>query len=59
MARSLTDTFSGIRPTDLPGFVLAELAGSVAALLVFTWLLQPTPARAAEPRELPETAKRK
>jgi glycerol uptake facilitator-like aquaporin len=56
LARSLTDTFSGIRPTDLPGFVLAELAGSVVALLVFTWLLQPTQARTAALRE---TAKRK
>ncbi len=40
-ARSLTDTFSGIRPVDLPGFWVAEIAGAVAALLLFTWLLQP------------------
>ncbi|MBX4941941.1 MIP/aquaporin family protein [Rhizobium binae] len=40
-ARALTDTFSGIRPADLPGFWLAEIAGAVAALLLFTWLLQP------------------
>ncbi|SCB56278.1 Glycerol uptake facilitator (Major Intrinsic Protein Family) [Rhizobium aethiopicum] len=39
-ARSLTDTFSGIRPIDLPGFWLAEIAGAVAALLLFNWLLQ-------------------
>jgi len=41
LARSLTDTFSGIRPVDLPGFWIAEIAGAVTALLLFTWLLQP------------------
>ncbi|WP_454857532.1 aquaporin [Rhizobium binxianense] len=41
LARSLTDTFSGIRPVDLPGFWLAEIAGAVAALVLFAWLLQP------------------
>ncbi|AJD42160.1 aquaporin family protein [Rhizobium sp. SEMIA 4085] len=40
-ARSLTDTFSGIRPVDLPGFWVAEIAGAVAALFLFTWLLHP------------------
>ena len=42
LARSLTDTFSGIRPIDVPGFWAAEIAGAVVALLLFTWLLQPT-----------------
>jgi len=32
LARSLTDTLTGIRPLDVPGFILAELAGLVAAL---------------------------
>lgn len=41
LARSLTNTFSGIRPVDLPGFWVAEIAGAVAALILFTWLLQP------------------
>ncbi|WP_244509895.1 MIP/aquaporin family protein [Rhizobium sp. AC27/96] len=41
LARSLTNTFSGIRPVDLPGFWIAEIAGAVAALFLFTWLLQP------------------
>jgi glycerol uptake facilitator-like aquaporin len=44
IARSLTDTFSGIRPVDLPGFFAAELIGAVLALVLFTWLLQPAPA---------------
>lgn len=30
-ARSLTDTFSGIRPADVPAFIAAQLAGAVAA----------------------------
>ena len=42
IARSLTDTFSGIRPIDLPGFIAAEFAGAVVALLLMAWLLQPT-----------------
>ncbi len=39
IARSLTDTFSGIRPVDVPAFAAAELAGAVLALLVMQWLL--------------------
>jgi glycerol uptake facilitator-like aquaporin len=33
IARSLTNTFSGIRPIDAPGFILAELAGALTALV--------------------------
>ena len=43
IARSFTNTFSGIRPIDLPGFIVAELCGAVIGMLVFTWLLQTTP----------------
>lgn len=39
IARSLTNTFSGIRPLDLPGFILAELCGAVAGMLLMNWLL--------------------
>src|ERR1700712_3413011 len=39
IARSLTNTFSGIRPTDLPGFIASELAGAVIGLLLMNWLL--------------------
>ena len=42
IARSLTNTFSGIRPVDLPGFIAAELCGAVAALLLMNWLLRAT-----------------
>jgi glycerol uptake facilitator-like aquaporin len=46
IARSLSDTFSGIRPTDAPWFVLAQLAGAFAATMVFRWLAPRLPARA-------------
>ena len=38
IARSLTDTFSGIRPTDAPGFILAQLVGAGLAVAFFSWL---------------------
>jgi glycerol uptake facilitator-like aquaporin len=41
IARSLTNTFSGIRPFDLPGFIAAELAGAIIALWLMNWLLHP------------------
>jgi glycerol uptake facilitator-like aquaporin len=39
IARSLTDSFSGIRPVNVPGFIVAELIGALAALAVTNWLL--------------------
>jgi glycerol uptake facilitator-like aquaporin len=39
IARSLTDTFAGIRPIDLPGFILAELGGALIGMLLMRWLL--------------------
>lgn len=39
MARSLSNTFAGIRPMDVPCFVLAEFAGALAATLLFRWLV--------------------
>jgi glycerol uptake facilitator-like aquaporin len=40
IARSMTNTFSGIRPQDLPGFIAAELCGAVVALIFMNWLLR-------------------
>jgi glycerol uptake facilitator-like aquaporin len=48
IARSLTNTFSGIRPMDLPGFILAELAGALCAAAAMAWLLQPAHAAARD-----------
>jgi glycerol uptake facilitator-like aquaporin len=42
IARSLTNTFSGIRPVDLPGFIAAELTGALTALWLTNWLLRST-----------------
>ncbi len=50
IARSFTDTFSGIRPLDAPAFIVVQLVGAITATLVFGWLLAPQaiPAEAAE-----------
>jgi glycerol uptake facilitator-like aquaporin len=40
IARSMTNSFSGIRPVDLPGFIAAELCGALAALVLMSWLLR-------------------
>lgn len=39
IARSFSNTFSGIRPLDLPGFILAQIFGAALAVAVFGWLL--------------------
>jgi glycerol uptake facilitator-like aquaporin len=38
IARSFSNTFSGIRPLDLPGFTIAQLAGAALGVMVFGWL---------------------
>jgi glycerol uptake facilitator-like aquaporin len=43
LARALSDTFAGIRPADVPGFVVAQLAGAAAATLLFRWLVPSLP----------------
>ncbi|HKO46137.1 MAG TPA: aquaporin [Polyangiaceae bacterium] len=48
LARSLTNTFSGIRPADAPGFIVAQLAGALAATALFRFLM-PVRASKAEP----------
>jgi glycerol uptake facilitator-like aquaporin len=39
IARSLTDTFSGIRPSDATWFIVAQFLGAVAATILFRWLV--------------------
>lgn len=41
VARALTRTFAGIQPVDVGGFVLAQLAGALLALLLARWLAMP------------------
>jgi glycerol uptake facilitator-like aquaporin len=43
IARSLSDTFSGIRPLDVPWFLLAQIAGALAATLLLRWLIPRPP----------------
>jgi glycerol uptake facilitator-like aquaporin len=45
LARSLTNTFAGVRPVDVPAFLAAQLAGAFCATLLFRWL---TPAVTVE-----------
>jgi glycerol uptake facilitator-like aquaporin len=39
LARAASDTFAGIRPADAPGFIVAQLAGAMAATVLFRWLV--------------------
>lgn len=39
IARSLSDTFSGIRPSDVPWFIAAQFLGAIAATILFRWLV--------------------
>jgi glycerol uptake facilitator-like aquaporin len=46
IARALSDTFAGIRPADVPGFIVGQAIGAAAATALFGWLVP----------HLPETA---
>jgi glycerol uptake facilitator-like aquaporin len=48
VARSLTNTFAGIRPVDVPPFVIAQLIGGVLATALFRWLVPALPRAAAD-----------
>jgi glycerol uptake facilitator-like aquaporin len=47
IARSLSNTFAGIRPLDAPGFIAAQLAGAALAVALERWLHAGAPATAA------------
>jgi glycerol uptake facilitator-like aquaporin len=42
IARSLTNSFSGINPVDAPAFIMAQFAGAFTAVLAMNWLVMPT-----------------
>jgi glycerol uptake facilitator-like aquaporin len=48
VARAVTNTFAGIRPVDVPGFVVAQLLGASAATIVFRWLVPALPQAAPD-----------
>jgi len=43
LARAATDSFAGIRPDDVPGFVAAQLSGAGVATALFRWLVPALP----------------
>jgi glycerol uptake facilitator-like aquaporin len=45
LARSLSDTFAGIAPSSAPGFIGAQVVGTVVAVVLFGWLLKEEPAQ--------------
>jgi glycerol uptake facilitator-like aquaporin len=54
LARAASDTFAGIRPIDVPGFILGQLLGAAAATATFRWLVPALPTvaeRVVDPRE--------
>jgi glycerol uptake facilitator-like aquaporin len=56
LARSATDTFAGIRPDDVPGFIVAQLLGAGVALAASRWFLVE---RSAPTSTEPEADKRR
>jgi glycerol uptake facilitator-like aquaporin len=58
LARAATNTFAGIRPIDVPGFIVAQLIGACAATALFRWLLPSEfPAQQRGEAELVEPAR--
>jgi glycerol uptake facilitator-like aquaporin len=43
LARSASDTFAGVRPADVPAFIVAQLLGAAVATLLFRWLIPTLP----------------
>jgi glycerol uptake facilitator-like aquaporin len=43
VARAATDTFAGIRPLDVPGFLVGQIVGATAATMLFKWLVPALP----------------
>ncbi|MEM9523735.1 MAG: MIP/aquaporin family protein [Pseudomonadota bacterium] len=50
IARGFSNTFAGIRPADVPGFIAAELAGALIAAVFIRWLVAPVQTMDAHPR---------
>jgi glycerol uptake facilitator-like aquaporin len=44
IARAFSNTFAGIRPADVPGFIIAQLLGAFAAKILFGWFVRELPA---------------
>ena len=58
LARAASNTFAGIRPADVPGFIVAQLLGATAATFAFAWLVPGLPRvadRVAEQRTVEQS----
>jgi glycerol uptake facilitator-like aquaporin len=53
LARAASDTFAGIRPMDVPGFIVAQLVGALAGTTLLGWLV---PRENASRQDTPELA---
>lgn len=51
VARALSDSFAGIRPVDVPGFIAAQFAGALVAERLSRWLFAPERPPSPEPAE--------
>lgn len=56
VARTLTDTFTGIAPASAPAFITAQLAGAAVAVMLARYLHSTPPVAQPSPIEQPETA---
>lgn len=54
LARAATDSFSGIRPVDVPAFIAAQLAGALTAALVMEWLFSWAPHQESSAEDVQE-----
>jgi glycerol uptake facilitator-like aquaporin len=56
LARAASNTFAGIRPEDVPGFLLGQAIGTIAATALFRWIFssRPVPVAVAEQAVTPE-----
>jgi len=48
LARAASDTFAGVRPADVPGFIVAQILGAAVATGLFRWLVPSLPATALD-----------
>jgi glycerol uptake facilitator-like aquaporin len=57
LARAASNTFAGIRPVDIPGFLVGQAIGATAATALFRWLL-PSASRLAPTLLIPHPGRR-
>ena len=59
MARAATDTFAGIRPASVPGFIIAQIAGIGIAVPLWKWLREPSGGVVEKTKSMRKAAKMK